>query len=665
MAQARRPARGAAKPRARGVRASAPPTGQAWASASVGLAVVSTVAFWPDAQSRWVFPKLVVLALAVTVGAVAVRGGRLPRWLVFALLLGAATLAVSVLVAPSPWPQAWGRWPRYEGLVALPVYAGALWVGARTLGPRYRATTLPTALRWASFAALALGAVSILEALGIRPIPSDHARPGSLTGTATDQGILGATLAVVLATTVFRLARRRARDGRALISYSAFVFAVATVVVSASRVGLLALAAGLIVAAATPFLRPSPDAVDRRDSLRFGAVATATILALTAVAAFAVPLTRQRIVGGSGVDAAGLSDRPLIWKQALDVARHRLVLGWGPSGFEDAVPSALRPEWYGAVGKGAVLDSPHSGYLQVLLAGGVPLAIVALVVGVGGVIVVVRRIRAVGGTTPGADPSRDLASTALAVLAVLAVGLVTSFTSAAIVAIPALLVGGALSAPAGPDGTEPRRDRSVRRSTAAAMVVWLGFLVVSASAEAPLARAEAAGAAGDLNGTLAALREARSLRPWDADVKLIGAEILAAEADRGVNGAASEAIAWGNEALARLPGSVEGSMALAVAETAKGAAGDAPALAKAEAVLRDLRARVPFDPVVSHRLGGVLILEGRLGEARDELVAAAALAPNDRDILLTLEYAYTSLGDDAMARAIQARIAALPESGSA
>ncbi|WP_166804835.1 hypothetical protein [Cryobacterium sp. Sr8] len=116
-------------------------------------------------------------AIAVALASVAVSRGRLPRWFVIAAASAAALALLGVLLSAAPAAQLWGRWPRYEGLVTLPVYFGALWAGARLLGPGVPAARVRTLLRAAATAAIALGAVSVLEALGARPFATDLARP--------------------------------------------------------------------------------------------------------------------------------------------------------------------------------------------------------------------------------------------------------------------------------------------------------------------------------------------------------------------------------------------------------------------------------------------------------------------------------------------------------
>jgi tetratricopeptide (TPR) repeat protein len=248
---------------------------------------------------------------------------------------------------------------------------------------------------------------------------------------------------------------------------------------------------------------------------------------------------------------------------------------------------------------------------------------------------------------------------AAASLVALCVGLTTSFTSLTIVALPAFLVGAAMADRRERRGTESRRERRGRRGLAAALAFWTLFLAVATSAEIPLAEAERAATAGDVDAAVALLDQAEGRRPWDVDVSIIGAEMLAAAADRGIPGAAEAAITRAEAVLERAPDSVEAAMALAVAQMALGAAGDGQALTAAHATLATLAERLPDDPAVLHRFGGVLIYEGRLTEAEGYLAHAASVDPDNRDILLTLEYVYEQLGDQAALDEVRARLEAL------
>lgn len=61
--------------------------------------------------------------------------GRLPRSSRILLVLAGITLACAALLGQAPLAQLIGRAPRYEGVVALSVYLGALLMGAWLLGP--------------------------------------------------------------------------------------------------------------------------------------------------------------------------------------------------------------------------------------------------------------------------------------------------------------------------------------------------------------------------------------------------------------------------------------------------------------------------------------------------------------------------------------------------
>ncbi len=226
--------------------------------------------------------------------------------------------------------QLWGRWPRYEGLVTLPVYFGAVWVGARLLGPAAPAASLRTLVRAIATAAVALGLVSLLEAVGARPIATDLARPGSLTGNATDQGVLGAIFCAMLILPVLRAwaEPRKAFAERAWLS-TALLFAAATVIVSASRAGLLA---AVTVLGILMVLEIVPSTSRRRLHL-VGLTALAGMVLIGG--ALTVPFTRSRLLGASPLSTQSLEGRFIFWSDAADVLAER-PLGVGVSGFLNA-----------------------------------------------------------------------------------------------------------------------------------------------------------------------------------------------------------------------------------------------------------------------------------------------------------------------------------------
>jgi Flp pilus assembly protein TadD len=136
------------------------------------------------------------------------------------------------------------------------------------------------------------------------------------------------------------------------------------------------------------------------------------------------------------------------------------------------------------------------------------------------------------------------------------------------------------------------------------------------------------------------------MRPWDGDVALIAAQSMAAVADARPDetDAAVLTVAWSERALRSAPDSLLGAKALAVGQQA---AGD---LHGARRTLARLADRYPFDAQVAHRYGGVLIVQGALEPARDQLVRASRLAPDDPDVWATLAYVEEQLGEAGAAR---------------
>ena len=422
---------------------SVPPSKERAATAALWLIVLATIVLLPDAFVRWFLPKDAVAAMAVAVASVGAARGRLPRWFVVVATAAGSVALVSVLLSAAPTVQLWGRWPRYEGLVTLPVYFGAVWVGARLLGPTAPSTKPRTLIRAAATAAIALGLVSLLEAVGAGPFPSDLARPGSLAGNASDQGILGSLLLSVLLLPVLRawaglaVARAAAGGGRATFPTSlverlwltaALVLAATSVVLSASRAGLLSAGVVVCVLLVLEIVR-----LGRGFALRTVGGGVATLLVLLG-GALAVPFTRDRLVGSSPLSGSSMQSRFTFWQDSLTVlSRH--PLGVGPSGFLNANAAASTG--------GETLDSPHNLVLQVAMSGGIPLVI--LVVGIA-IAACVRGLRSWGQATRSGDAARgDLIAGALAGLAGFGIALQTHFTAPSTTILAALLLGAVVS----------------------------------------------------------------------------------------------------------------------------------------------------------------------------------------------------------------------------
>lgn len=592
------------------------------ATLAISLAVLSTIVFLPEALHRWVLPKEVVLAIACLLSVFAVASGRLPRW---TWMLGGAALlvlALAALTGAAPVSQLFGRWPRYEGLVTIPVYIATGWMGARLLGPaagaaRYRALYSASAV-----AALLIGAVSVLESLGLRPIASDLTRPGSLLGNATDQGIVGVMLAALLVLPSLDVS---ASPRRRVFYAAGLTFAITSTVLSASRAAIIALAVVALIAAVVFVIR-SPKAL----RLRRGVVALAGVAAMAAFALL-IPLTRNRLLGTSPSAGQSSESRLTIWDAASRVLGQDPLLGAGPSGFLDAVGPFKPESWSRDIGAGVTIDSPHNWMLQAAVAGGIPLLLAALAFAGFVLYVGLRAWR-----QEGSGPRASLLGGAL--LAVLGWGLalLTHFTSPGTTILAAFLLGAIVAA-----APVAQLRAPVAWIRAAALSIWTVLLILAMAAELPLNAGVRAAAAGAPIAASEAFDAAQALRPWDADIASIAAQSLASAADQQVDGAAEEAIIWARRSLAQVPSSALSSKALAVGLQYTGD------LAGARQVLTDLVTRSPSDSEALHRLGGICFLLGDADAAVQNLERAAELDPRNRDIWVTLRYVYEQVGDSA------------------
>ncbi len=322
------------------------------------------------------------------------------------------------------------------------------------------------------------------------------------------------------------------------------------------------------------------------------------------VAALVVPTTRERLLGlGTG------RGRLEQWGLTLDLVRDHLLLGLGPNRYVDAFPAYESASFVRFTGPSRLADSPHSVALQVLVAGGLVLAVVSLV----GLALVALRCRDALRERPGSAPA------VLAVAAYLAL-LSINFTSAGPTCLAALLLGSVVAvAPTARGGARPAGLR-VRAASVVAVVVLL------AAVAGDVRLRQGIDAADDHRPRVArtAIDSARSLRPWDSDAALLGTQALAQEATTGSGGAAEAAAAaraLARTALRRTPDSHDALVALGVAHLARG---------ELEAALASLDRAVALAPrrpdgYVQRSIARVGL--GDLDGARADLTVAKRIAP--------------------------------------
>jgi O-antigen ligase len=598
---------------------------------------VAPAAFLPRALDRFVFPKLAAVATAAALAALCPRRGRLPRSVVLLVAAGSVLLAISALASASPVGALVGRSPRYEGVFVLPVYVAAAVAGAWLLGPTRRRGAVPWWLRVLAVVAVAVALEAVLEAFGLRPLPTDVARPGSLLGNASDEGALG-----VLLLGPFLAVSSRVRDPWCVIGALASALAV---VLSASRGALVGALVVLVVLVAL--------GSSRRTRLMLAAAAV-----LLVAAAFSVPATRDRVLDTSPLAGSTVSGRTLLWDETLHLVAHHLLIGVGPSGYLDAIPAEHNRVWRVEVGPSNPPDSPHNWLLQAAADGGIPLAGLAIALAA---VVMWRGRRAVSGQP---SPAEDAAFAGMwAALAGYGIALAFAFTSPGVTPLAAFF-GGALVAlpPRSAEGAgvvrwregRVRGDRVGRIATAAILAALAVLLAMAALAEIPLRSAVVDTATGRYQAARHEFAIAEALRPWDGELEATAghAFVVAAEQDvaanlpAGTGPPAIQAIEAAVPAVARelsdYPDSLQAlEDAAALAELTHSPGRAATLLARAQALS-------PLDPDVLYSRGVVAASLDQLSVAVALLHQSATLSPTDPAPWQELADVYAEQGKTAL-----------------
>ena len=519
---------------------------------AVALVVAVSAPLWwlPGGFSRFALAKLLVTAVAVLLAACARPVGVLPRPVVLAGLGWAGCFALAALVGDTPVASLLGRWPRYEGLPVLGLYAAACWTGARVVGHDLAATRL-LHLTLSAMAGL-LAVASLLDVLGVTPLgPSTEDRTGSVLGNATDQGAVAMMAALVLVGPALRSAGAAWQTRAA--SSAGLAAAVATVAMSGSRTALGLTLVGLAVAAVLVLRSRAGDQTTGALPLTVGA------LVLLGSTALAVPTTRERLLG-LGTAEGRLEQWRLTWHLVGD----HPWLGLGGSRYVDAFLAYEDPAFVDFTGPARLADSPHSVLLQVLVAGGA-LLMVATLVSLG---LVARQVVAVLHERPESGP------VVVSVTAYLALACV-NFTTAGPTCLAALLLGTVIAVPL-PRAEQARGRPHLPLAVASALLVVA--LLAAALGEVALQRGVDAADRRQVVNADARFAQAARWRPWDVDVEVIAARVLAEQAAAGDADAAARGEERARAALNGAPQSHEAAVALGVALSAQGRLAEAVAV---------------------------------------------------------------------------------------
>lgn len=551
------------------------------------LVALAPLAWMPGGFSRFVFAKLLVVAIACLAAATLPSAGRIPSRVLALLGIGWLVVAVAALAGDTPVASLLGRWPRYEGLPVLALYAAAAWLGARVVGRGVpRSVHLAHAL---SGMALVLALFSALDLGGTSPLgESTLERSGSLLGNATDQGLVAMMAALVIASVLFSY--------RDVFLVSGLVASLATVGMSGSRIAFAVTVVGLLALAVARRGDPLPLPGGTR-----GAVAGA--LAVLGAVAVLVPSTRDRLF--SGATGSGRLDQ---WRLTLDLVVDHPILGVGPSRYVDAFGAYEDAGFVRFTGPNTVADSPHNVLLQALVVGGIPL----LAVFVALVVVVAQRARSVVAEHPEAwGPLVAVGGYGAAMLA--------NFPAAGPTCLAAFLAGALIAEP--PPSDEPRWQRSAAAGLAGVAVV---VTLMASVAEVRLSDSVEAGSRGDVAAAESAADSAASWRPGDGDIAMLAAQPLAAAASNGDPAAVAAARRLAEQSLDRTPETYSSLVALGVAELWGGD------LAAARTALDDAVRVAPARPTAYVQRGLVRYTSGDVEGGIADLERAVEIDPRDR-----------------------------------
>ena len=589
--------------------------------AALALLAVGTVAFMPGALDRFVFVKVALVASGVALAYTAPARGRLSPRIVALLSFGALLLLVATLREAAPLTALVGRSPRFEGVFVLPVYVGAAAAGARLLGPHRAAGSTAWFMNCLALAAVLVGVEAALELSGLRPLATNVARPGSLLGNASDEGawaalVLGPLAAVAVTTR---------RWPYALGVLAAGV----TLVASGSRGALLG---AVVVAVVLVLLEP-------RRSLKVLILAG---LLVVAVGSFAVPATRDRIVGSSPYAIETAKGRTLLWEETVHLVEDHPLLGVGASGFVNAIPHDHTLQWQRDVGPADPPDSPHDWILQAASDGGLLLGLAALALAL--------MVLFDGVAATRRQPNRGERSAVVGFVAGVGgygVALLFHFTSPGTTPLAATFAG-ALVAVTARSGNE-RGETTVPRSSrlrlryedpkalnvlrVALFSALAVLLLLAAVAEIPLRSAIDDAALGRLGAADHSFHLAQTLRPWDPSIGATAGHAFAVLAALGEPGAAARGEPWVVAEVREDPqgvGSLEDAAAIDVA---------LHRWAAAQSLLVRATSLDPTNPLVLLALGRVELQRGFRPRAVDTLEEAKRYAPSNSAVRRALRHA--------------------------
>lgn len=559
----------------------------------VALGFVLPLAASPLVTDSTFASRLVVVAIGVGLALLLPSPDRLPRPVLWTLLVGIGIFVAAALTGATPVLSLLGRYPRYEGLVTVVGYAAALVAGARLLGSGQRRQ------RSLFTSAGAVAAVITAALAAVQAVFHPDERVTALLGNSSLLGTWAVTIGCLLGW--------RLLDERRPLWLAGFAASLLAVLLSASRGALVAFAVACVAGSL----------VGRWSKSRPSWWLPLALAGGLGIAAWLMPVG-GRLTGSTPFADATVSGRTLLWSDSWELVTANPVFGVGPSRFVDTIGAFHTPRWAAAVGPYAPPDSPHNLVLQVLGSSGFAgLAVAAAMLAV--VVVVLWRRRPWDSWTTGAA------------LATLAAGVcyLFSFTDPLTTTVVLVCLGGALAEP----GPQPA-VRAVGGTWAAAMLVLAGTALV--------AEAQFSAAVTQPAPTTETLLAARAARPWDPDLTRRIGYAVARLAEQGAVDPAPA-----------VPAVTDACRALVTSTECLHTLGDLQALAGDPAAsVHTLTGALGFDPTNVDTLlkRGIAFAEaGDATAAETDFLRAAELRPSAPEPWDNLSVLYTRLGrtDDA------------------
>jgi O-antigen ligase len=613
-------------------------SGTGWSSAlSMTILVASPLVMIPGGLFRFMLPKIAFLFLVVAFGLLGQSKAGLGRRSAFVLVSLPFLFAAAALNSANPMAAILGRWPRYEGLPVLILYVGLVIVGSRMLGGRATRQNSNFLLSGISISIIVLAPVAVLESLGLRPLGGEgDIRPGATMGNATDLGLVGLVIFLLLLPQALWTKNR-------LVQCGALSAGLVTVTSGSRACILVMVVVGLVIVG----FRGYRQAKGRRPVL-----AVVTVLGFiggVAAMVWLMPAVSERLLSPGTV-----SGRLYLWEASLKVLQQGNFFGIGGSQFVDVLPLHLSDDFAKNVGTEFPADSPHLLPLQLLSAGGVLLLLAFGTLVSAVLIMAIRRIR-----TTASREQRLFLIGALAALSGYGLALLTHFTSPGTMALVCVLAGAVLGTDTARDETAPASQEkpmsvTFRWSMAGLALVGAFLSGAAAIAEVPMKSGTDLSAGGNVLQATKAFEAAKALRPWDMDIDLLAAQAFAKQAVQGNGPAAVATRSWAGSATERNPPSAEALTSLAVGQLGTGD------LTAARQTLDNLVERSPWTSEPYLLRGLAKASDQDLAGAIADAEHAAALTPKPGRALQLLSALYIEAGEPGKAAEVEARLGRLP-----